>query len=131
MPVQPFMPAVIALHREQDRACRGHELISHIYLIDVAKCHLRHKTCSPSRSDPRFSAVQVYVCLAAPMQSAEVIDTTGAGDAFIASVIYGVVKGKSFEDTLRLGTVVAASKCTKLGARPGLPQRSEISPELL
>lgn len=65
------------------------------------------------------------------MESSEVVDTTGAGDAFIASIIYGVVKGKSFEDTLRLGTVVAASKCTKLGARPGLPRRSEISQDIL
>lgn len=77
------------------------------------------------------TAMQVYVCSAAPMESTQIVDTTGAGDAFIASVIYGVVEGKSFEETLRLGTVVAASKCTKLGARPGLPKRSDIAAQFL
>lgn len=80
---------------------------------------------------PIPDAMQVYVCSAAPMDSVEVVDTTGAGDAFIASVIYGVVQGKSFEDTLKLGTIVAASKCTKLGARPGLPKRSQLAPQFL
>jgi sugar/nucleoside kinase (ribokinase family) len=75
--------------------------------------------------------LQVYACTASPLDQEHVVDTTGAGDAFIASLLYGLVRGKSFEEMLRLGTVVAACKCTQLGARPGLPRHADISPDLL
>ena len=60
-----------------------------------------------------------------------VVDTTGAGDAFVGSLIYSLATGLGIEATLRLGAVVAACKCTALGARPGLPWRSQLSPEVL
>lgn len=60
-----------------------------------------------------------------------VVDTTGAGDSFIGSVLYGLSTGLPMEQTLRLAAVVAACKCTMLGARPGLPARSQISRDLL
>ncbi len=60
-----------------------------------------------------------------------VVDTTGAGDAVVGSLIYGLATGLGVEATLRLGAVVAACKCTALGARPGLPRRSQLSPEVL
>lgn len=58
-------------------------------------------------------------------------DTTGAGDAFIGSILYGVCNRMSHDQTLRLAAVVAACKCTALGARPGLPHAEDISKELL
>ncbi|EFJ40764.1 hypothetical protein VOLCADRAFT_84359 [Volvox carteri f. nagariensis] len=60
-----------------------------------------------------------------------VVDTTGAGDSFIGSVLYGLCTGLPLPSTLRLAAVVAACKCTALGARPGLPTRSQLVPELL
>lgn len=99
-------------------------------LMPCDKCSW-HDTCMCLGDRPGQVVVQVYVCSAAPMEAADIVDTTGAGDAFIASVIYGLVQAKSFEDTMRLGTVVAASKCTQLGARPGLPLRDDISAQLL
>lgn len=73
----------------------------------------------------------VTVAEAARLPAAAVLDTTGAGDAFIGSVLYCVATGLSPKHALRLGAVVAACKCTALGARPGLPHRAEISPGLL
>jgi sugar/nucleoside kinase (ribokinase family) len=58
-------------------------------------------------------------------------DTTGAGDAFIGAALYCLATGKAPTDILRLGAVVAACKCTALGARQGLPHRSDLAPELL
>ncbi|GIL55507.1 hypothetical protein Vafri_11071 [Volvox africanus] len=60
-----------------------------------------------------------------------VTDTTGAGDSFIGSVLYGLATGLPLPATLRLAAVVAACKCTELGARPGLPTRSQLAPALL
>lgn len=64
------------------------------------------------------------------MQEA-VADTTGAGDSFIGSVLYSIVNKVPLEQMLRLAAVVAACKCTALGARPGLPTKNMIKPELV
>lgn len=53
-------------------------------------------------------------------------DTTGAGDAFRAGFIYGLVKGLSIEETMRTANAVAALSCRALGARAGLPGEQEL-----
>jgi len=53
-------------------------------------------------------------------------DTTGAGDAFHAGVIYGMLLGNELEECLRLGNAVAALKCRRLGARAALPTAAEL-----
>jgi sugar/nucleoside kinase (ribokinase family) len=53
-------------------------------------------------------------------------DTTGAGDAFHAGFIYGMLRGDELEMCLRLGNAVAALKCRSLGARNGLPTAAEL-----
>jgi ribokinase len=49
------------------------------------------------------------------------VDTTGAGDAFAAGFLYGVVKGKGLEECGQLGNIVARFCVSKMGAREGLP----------
>ncbi|HEX8721764.1 MAG TPA: carbohydrate kinase family protein [Pyrinomonadaceae bacterium] len=53
-------------------------------------------------------------------------DTTGAGDAFHAGFIYGVLRGEEVEGCLTLGCAVAALKCRALGARAALPSGREL-----
>jgi len=53
-------------------------------------------------------------------------DTTGAGDAFHAGFLHGLLDGRDLEDCLRLGCAVAALKCRRLGARAGLPTPKEL-----
>ena len=53
-------------------------------------------------------------------------DTTGAGDAFHAGFIYGMLRGEEVEGCLRTGCAVAALKCRALGARTALPTRTEL-----
>jgi sugar/nucleoside kinase (ribokinase family) len=53
-------------------------------------------------------------------------DTTGAGDAFHAGFIYGMLHNESVESCLRFGNAVAALKCRKMGARNGLPILEEL-----
>ena len=61
----------------------------------------------------------------------DVQDTTGAGDNFIGALAYGLCHGFSPERALRLASVVAASGCTAVGARKGLPARGALRPDLL
>lgn len=53
-------------------------------------------------------------------------DTTGAGDAFHAGFIYGMVRGRDLEACMKLGNAVAALKCRALGGRAALPTESEL-----
>jgi len=53
-------------------------------------------------------------------------DTTGAGDAFHAGFIYGMLRGEDLETCMKLGNAVAALKCRGLGARTALPTASEL-----
>ncbi len=54
------------------------------------------------------------------------VDTTGAGDAFHAGFLYGLLQGEDIETTLKVGCAVAALGCRALGARTGLPTREEL-----
>ena len=54
------------------------------------------------------------------------IDTTGAGDAFRAGFLYGLLTGFSIEDACTSANKVASLKCRALGARTGLPTLAEL-----
>ena len=53
-------------------------------------------------------------------------DTTGAGDAFHAGFLYGLLCREEIETSLKLANAIAALKCRSLGARTSLPQASEL-----
>ena len=49
----------------------------------------------------------------------EVIDTLGAGDAYIAEFLYSRIKGKTIQESIRAGHKAAAEICKRLGAWGG------------
>jgi sugar/nucleoside kinase (ribokinase family) len=53
-------------------------------------------------------------------------DTTGAGDAFHAGFLYGLLTGEEIETSLKIANGVAALKCRALGARTALPNLEEL-----
>jgi sugar/nucleoside kinase (ribokinase family) len=58
------------------------------------------------------------------------VDTTGAGDLFAAGFLAGQAKGKSLEDSLRLGAIAASEVIQHYGARPELDLAALAAPLL-
>lgn len=61
-----------------------------------------------------------------PTFKVEVVDTTGAGDAFCAGFLHGLIAGKDIYECGRLGNLVASKKLSKPGARAGLPRLQDL-----
>jgi ribokinase len=55
-----------------------------------------------------------------------VVDTTGAGDAFNAGFLYGLIQDKTLAECGRLGNFVASRSVMKMGARDGLPRQDDL-----
>jgi sulfofructose kinase len=56
----------------------------------------------------------------------QVADTTGAGDVFHGGFIYGLLQKWDLEETIRFAHAVAAMKCTRIGARRGIPTLQQV-----
>ncbi len=61
-----------------------------------------------------------------PAFTVDVVDTTGAGDAFHGAFALALAERQSIEDCARFACAVAAMKCTRLGSRAGLPSRKDV-----
>ncbi|PKA52056.1 putative fructokinase-3 [Apostasia shenzhenica] len=85
-------------------------------------------TCISSKQNIRLRADGIgaingslLVGTAELIPPSELIDTTGAGDAFIGAVLYALCAGMAPEKMLPFASKVAAAGCKALGARSGLP----------
>jgi ribokinase len=54
------------------------------------------------------------------------IDTTGAGDAFCAGFLYGLLGNRGLGECGRIGNFVASRKVLKMGARANLPYLKDL-----
>lgn len=57
----------------------------------------------------------------------KVVDTTGAGDAFCAGFLYGLLNKKNLRECGRIGNFVGSRCVMKMGARPGLPYNKDLT----
>jgi sugar/nucleoside kinase (ribokinase family) len=57
--------------------------------------------------------------------SIDVVDASGAGDAFSAGFIFGLLEGWAMQDTLRFASAIGASACTALGCNAGIFTRAQ------
>lgn len=74
------------------------------------------------------SGDEVHVVDAAPVE--QVVDTTGAGDAYAAGFLYAITHHLDLHDAARIGGVAAAEVISHMGARPSEPLGSLIEHKL-
>lgn len=67
----------------------------------------------------------LFVGTAENVPPGELVDTTGAGDSFIGATLYAICANMPPEIMLPFAAQVAAIKCRALGARTGLPYRTD------
>jgi len=63
-----------------------------------------------------------------PAYSIKTVDSTGAGDVFHGAFLYGLFQGWTLGHCLEFCNAAGALACTKLGARAGIPELSEVFP---
>lgn len=61
-----------------------------------------------------------------PMKGIIGVDSTGAGDAFLAGFIYGIYHERSFEECIRLGNITGGRCVEKVGCLSGYAKESEL-----
>jgi len=66
------------------------------------------------------------VIAAATPPKVEVVDTTGAGDAFAAALTVALAEGQSEADALEFACTVGALTTTRLGTQTASPARAEV-----
>lgn len=66
-----------------------------------------------------------------PAFEVEVVDTTGAGDAFCGALAAWLAEGAHISEALRAGAAAGALATTKAGAQPSIPNRREIEDLLM
>lgn len=61
-----------------------------------------------------------------PSVPVDVVDTTGAGDAFNSGLAVGLAEGRPLREAVQFGCCAGALACTKLGVIPALAQRADV-----
>ena len=61
-----------------------------------------------------------------PGRSVDVVDTTGAGDAFSGALAVALGEGKELVEAARFANIAAALQVTKFGTAPAMPYRNEV-----
>jgi ribokinase len=61
-----------------------------------------------------------------PPFSVDVMDTTAAGDSFVAALAVGLGEGQTLYESCNFANAAGALTVTKLGAQPSLPTRTEV-----
>jgi len=65
-----------------------------------------------------------------PAAHVEVVEPSGAGDAFAAGLICGLLEGFGLRRALELASVIGASACTRIGCTAGLYTRTQADAHL-
>lgn len=84
------------------------------------------KTVVVTNSDKGSLAISGGEVFEQKAYSGTVIDTTGAGDAFGSTFVFGMIRSFDIETSLHLAALNAASVVSKMGAQDGLLTYNEI-----
>jgi ribokinase len=84
------------------------------------------KTIIVTRGEQGVLILTGEAALNVPAIKVEVVDTTGAGDAFNAGLAVALAEGKDILSAAKFGACAGALACTKLGVIPALAFRQEV-----
>jgi len=116
---QVFMPNALELEQltgEEDYRKGADYMIS--MGVKVVAVKLGSKGCYVTDGEERLNVEPFKV---------KAVDTTGAGDAFDAGFLYGLIHSKSLYECGQLGNFVASRSVTVMGARTGLPYAKDLA----
>lgn len=66
-------------------------------------------------------------CLHFPARKVEIVDTTAAGDSFLAALVIAICEDKTLEEAVEFAQLVSSIVVTRQGAQTSIPRREEIS----
>jgi sugar/nucleoside kinase (ribokinase family) len=87
--------------------------------------HAGCKIAIITRGEDGALLMSAHETLEVPAFPVKVVDVSGAGDAFVAGFIVGLLEQWSLADSLRFAGVIGASACTYLGCTGGVFTRAE------
>ena len=61
-----------------------------------------------------------------PGRQVQVVDTTGAGDAFNGALAVALAEGRAMPDAVAFANAAAALQVTRMGTAPAMPHRAEV-----
>jgi sugar/nucleoside kinase (ribokinase family) len=106
---------ILFSNEQEIRALAGEQDLENSLTAVESKVPLVVVTCSEKGAIASEQGRRVTV----PAQQVEkVVDTTGAGDLFAAGCLFGQARGRSLEESLRMGSIAAAETISHFGARP-------------
>lgn len=110
---EPAFDAFVPTASDTERFARAFELgVRHVGVTRGDKGYSWAEVGGASGHQPAFPA--------------EVVDSTGAGDAFHGAFAWALSAGRTTPECARIAAAAAALKCRRLGARAGLPTREEL-----
>jgi ribokinase len=87
----------------------------------------RHKlTCIVTLGSEGALCVDSDYVFRVPAMPTQVVDTTGAGDAFIGAIAEALDRGANLKDAVTWACATAAIVCSRMGAMPSYPNRAEV-----
>jgi len=107
---------ILFLNKDESRALWGNEKVNKGAYVSVITDGERGGEMIERDKRTRFEAIKVK----------KVVDTTGAGDAFVSGMVAGVLYGKNYEQALEWGIKNATSVLKYIGAKRGLLTLGQI-----
>lgn len=97
----------------------------------AAACLPTRPSLTETREKDKVSTTKAFVdvfrvAALALVGDERVVDTTGAGDAFVGAFCASLASNRSLPECLRRASVAGTLGCTRVGARAGVPRIDEI-----
>lgn len=108
------------LHIEDDAMKLAHALAKNCNLTCIITIGSKGSVAAKDNQGWRMPA----------MQLAEIVDTTGSGDAFCGAFAAAIHAKKPIQEALRRASIAGSLACTKIGAQAGLPHDVDIEAHL-